>query len=287
MRLADGWTEYQIIATGGGLKLESWGNIILLRPDPQVIWPQSFDLPAYPHLSAAYLRDNAGGGRWSIKNKLPDDWTVSYKGVKFSLKAMGFKHTGLFPEQAVNWEQMSALIKQANRPKENPVRVLNLFGYTGAASVYCSLAGAAVTHVDASKGMCERAGINAKLNGVGNIRYIVDDCFKFVQKEIKRGKTYDAVLMDPPSYGRGPSGELWKLEDSLYGLVKETSKLMSDDPLFFLINSYTTGLQPTVLSNIISLCFLNAKKTEAYEVGLPTQEKNIILPCGASGLATF
>lgn len=281
MKIADKWTDYSIIATGSGYKLERWGNVCLLRPDPQVIWEGDFDMFSYPLLNAYYKRSENGGGGWKYLKPMPAEWNVSYGELKFKVKPMGFKHTGLFPEQAVNWDYMSALIKGAGKP----IKVLNLFAYTGGASVACAKAGAAVTHVDAAKGMVERAGENARLSGIDSgIRYIVDDCKKFVAREIKRGNRYDAIIMDPPSYGRGPSGELWKIEDSLYSFVKECSRVLTDNPLFVLINSYTTGLQPMVLNNILSLTMGEKKgSVDSYEVGIAT-EQGIPLPCGASGI---
>lgn len=284
MKIAQNWKDYSIIATGDGYKLERWKDVILLRPDPQVIWKSQIDLFAYPGLNAYYKRSEKGGGGWKILKPMPDEWNVSYKNLKFKIKPMGFKHTGLFPEQAVNWDTMSSLIENANRP----VKVLNLFAYTGGASVACAKAGAEVTHVDAAKGMVERAGENARLSGINSgIRYIVDDCKKFVQRELRRGNKYDAVIMDPPSYGRGPNGEMWKIESELYSFVELCAGLLSDKPLFFLINSYTTGLQPMVLKNILTLTMKNYRgKVDAYEVGVQTQEK-IALPCGAGGMFVY
>lgn len=277
------WKDYEIIATGNGYKLERWKDVYLLRPDPQVIWEAETDMDDFKGLCAKYIRSDTGGGRWEYYKKMPDEWTVEYNDLSFKVKPMGFKHTGLFPEQAVNWDIMRNLIKNANRP----VNVLNLFAYTGGATVACLKAGASVCHVDASKGMVERAGENVRLSGVdGNVRFIIDDCKKFVLREIRRGRKYDAVIMDPPSYGRGPNGEMWKLETELYPLVKLCTEVLSDNPLFFLINSYTTGLQPQVLENILNRN-LTAKyggEAEGYEVGLKTDEKGIILPCGCSGL---
>ena len=283
MRTAD-WKDYSVIATGNGYKLERWADVVLLRPDPQVIWETSVDMDGYKGLSAKYIRSETGGGRWLIKGKMPQEWTVSYKDLKFKIKPMGFKHTGLFPEQAVNWDLMADLIKKANRE----INVLNLFAYTGGATVACAKAGAKVCHVDAAKGMVERAGENVRLSGIGDgkVRYIIDDCKKFVEREIRRGRKYDAIIMDPPSYGRGPGGEMWKLENELFSLVKLCANVLSDNPLFVLINSYTTGLQPQVLKNILSITIANERggKVEAYEVGLNTQEKGVILPCGNSGI---
>ncbi|MBE7087350.1 MAG: SAM-dependent methyltransferase [Clostridiales bacterium] len=283
MRVAD-WKDYQVIATGDGYKLENWGGVVLLRPDPQVIWRSSVNMDDYKGLSAKYVRSETGGGRWLFKGKMPDEWTVKYKDLKFKIKPMGFKHTGLFPEQAVNWDLMTDLIKKADRE----ISVLNLFAYTGGATVACANAGASVCHVDASKGMVERAGENVRLTGVKDpkVRYIIDDCKKFVEREIRRGRKYDAVIMDPPSYGRGANGEVWKLETELYPLVELCTKVLSDNPLFFLINSYTTGLQPQVLKNILTKTVANGRngRVEAYEVGLKTMEEGVILPCGNSGI---
>ena len=277
------WNDYKIIATGGGEKLELWKDILLLRPDPQVIWPARSDLLKYPGLHARYIRSSSGGGSWHYYRQTPSEWTVSWRNLKFNIKPMGFKHTGLFPEQAYNWAKMIELIRAAKRP----VSVLNLFAYTGGATVACLSAGASVCHVDAAKSMVERAGENVRLSGLEDapVRFIVDDCFKFVQREIRRGRKYDCVIMDPPSYGRGPGGELWKLEDGLYGLVGLTRQLLSDRPLFYLINSYTTGLQPTVLKNILGGVLKGIEgRCEAYELTLPTEEEGIELPCGASAI---
>ncbi|MDE7082473.1 MAG: class I SAM-dependent methyltransferase [Clostridia bacterium] len=287
MRIADDWKDYKIIATSDGMKLESWKGVILLRPDPQVIWSGT-DLYSYKGLNAVYHRSEKGGGAWEKRKDFPAEWTVSYRDLTFKIKPMGFKHTGLFPEQAVNWNELKRLIcaAQSQNP-ERELKVLNLFAYTGAASVACAKAGAKVTHVDAAKGMVERAGENARLSGVeSGIRYIIDDCMKFVARELRRGNKYDGIIMDPPSYGRGPNGEMWKIERDLYGFVRSCVGLLSDKPVFFLINSYTTGLQPAVLKNILTLALKNfAGKAEAYEVGIATEE-GIPLPCGASGLFT-
>ena len=283
MRIADKWKDYSIIATGDGMKLERWNDVYLLRPDPQVIWPERLQMSAYKSLNAIYNRSESGGGGWKILKKMPQEWTVSYGDLKFLVKPMGFKHTGLFPEQAVNWDRMRELISNAGRP----VNVLNLFAYTGGATVACLAAGASVCHVDASKGMVERAGENVRLSGLKDkpVRFIIDDCKKFVQREIRRGRKYDAIIMDPPSYGRGPNGEMWKIESELYPLVELCTEVLSDNPLFFLINSYTTGLQPMVLKNILTLTVGSkfSGEVEAYEVGIKTEE-GIDLPCGASGL---
>ena len=278
MKIAQDWKDYEVIATGDGEKLERWGYVFLLRPDPQVIWHAKEDLSKYKKLDAHYNRSSTGGGAWNYINKVPDEWNIAWRDIKFSIKPMGFKHTGLFPEQAVNWNDIMNAIKNAQRP----IKVLNLFAYTGAASVVCSVAGASVTHVDASKGMVERAKENAMLNGITNIRYIVDDCKKFIEREIRRGNKYDAIIMDPPSYGRGTNGEMWKLEDNLFDFVELTKKVLSDSPLFVLISSYTTGLQASVLSNILTLVF-GQGNIDADEIGLPTKE-GIVLPCGSRGL---
>jgi len=287
MKIADDWKDYKIIATSDGMKLENWKGVILLRPDPQVIWSGK-DLYSYDGINAVYHRSEKGGGAWEKRKDFPAEWTVSYRDLTFKIKPMGFKHTGLFPEQAVNWNELKRLIcaTQSQNPQRE-VKVLNLFAYTGAASVACAKAGAKVTHVDAAKGMVERAGENARLSGVDSgIRYIVDDCMKFVAREIRRGNKYDGIIMDPPSYGRGPNGEMWKIERDLFGFVKSCVNLLSDNPVFFLINSYTTGLQPAVLKNILTLALSGFKgTTDAYEVGIATEE-GVPLPCGASGLFT-
>lgn len=270
-----------MIATGDGYKLERWKEVYLLRPDPQVIWKSERDLFAYPKLNAVYRRSEKGGGSWEYRKPMPSEWNITYRNLTFKVKPMGFKHTGLFPEQAVNWDRMSELIRNANRP----IKVLNLFAYTGGATVACAAAGAEVVHVDAAKGMVERASENARLSGItSGIRYIVDDCMKFVRREIRRGNKYDAIIMDPPSYGRGPNGEMWKIEDGLFSFAQLCAEVLSENPLFYLINSYTTGLQPAVLNNILSLCLKGRTgKIESYEVGLPTGE-GICLPCGAGGM---
>ena len=283
MKSAD-WKNYSVIATGDGYKLEKWGKVVLLRPDPQVIWKSSIDMNGYKGLSGKYIRSESGGGRWLIKGKMPDEWTIDYKDLTFKIKPMGFKHTGLFPEQAVNWDIMRSLIEKAGRE----ITVLNLFAYTGGATVACAKSGAKVTHVDSAKGMVERAGENVRLSKVedGKVRYIIDDCKKFVEREIRRGKKYDAVIMDPPSYGRGPNGEMWKLEAEIYPLVELCEQVLSDNPLFFLINSYTTGLQPQVMKNILQKTVAKGRQgyVTAYEVGLNTQEEGVILPCGNSAM---
>lgn len=282
MEVAKDWKDYEIISTGGGNKLERWKDVILLRPDPQVIWPSKIKMEEYKGLNARYIRSQSGGGKWEILKKYPESWIIEYKKLKFLIKPMGFKHTGLFPEQAVNWEKMGELIRNSDRE----INVLNLFAYTGGATVACLEAGARVCHVDAAKGMVERAKENCELSKVptDKVRFIIDDCLKFVQREIRRGHKYDGIIMDPPSFGRGPNGEMWKIEEELFNLVKTCVEVLSDNPLFFLINSYTTGLQPQVIKNILTLCLGDlGGKIEAYEVGLPTND-GIVLPCGCSGL---
>ena len=283
MKIANNWKDYEIIATNNGEKLERWGEVYLLRPDPQVIWRTENILEKFPKLNAHYIRENTGGGKWEILKKHPESWVISYNNLKFKIKPMGFKHTGLFPEQAVNWDRMIELVKNAKRP----INALNLFAYTGGATVALASAGASVTHIDASKGMVERAKENLSLSGLSDkpVRFIVDDCFKFVQREIRRGKKYDIIILDPPSYGRGPNGEMWKLENNLFEFLKECKKILSDNPLFVLLNSYTTGLQASVLKNLLQLAF-ETKNIEADEIGIPTKE-DIVLPCGASAFAFF
>ena len=281
MFIADGWKDYEVIDTGGGEKLERWGRIILRRPDPQTIWPVR-DERSWTNPDGFYHRSEKGGGSWTFSRRLPEKWTIGYKGLSFYVRPTGFKHTGLFPEQAVNWDWMSGLIREANRP----IRVLNLFGYTGGATLACAMAGAHVTHVDAAKGMVQWAGENRVLSGVNekNVRWIVDDALKFVLREQRRSSAYEGILMDPPSYGRGPGGEVWKLENELFSLVDECQKLLSDKPLFMLINSYTTGLQPAVLSNILEMTAAKNRRGEvsSAEVVLPVTRGGV-LPCGASG----
>ena len=279
MKIATGWKNFEVISTGDGEKTEKWADVLLTRPDPQVIWK---NIAAQKlKVNARYSRSSSGGGHWEQFLPYPDEWTVEWKNLKFLVKPMGFKHTGLFPEQAVNWERMQQLIKNASRE----IKVLNLFAYTGGASVACAAVGAKVTHVDASKGMVERAKQNAELNGIHTIRFIIDDCKKFIEREIRRGNRYDAIIMDPPSYGRGPSGEMWKIEDNLYDFVKLTKSVLSDKPLFVLINSYTTGLQAGVIKNVLSLVF-GSENVDADEIGLPTKE-GIVLPCGNSGFKVW
>ncbi len=288
MRTAENWKDYELLDATDGERLERWGDKILIRPDPPILWSTGRRHPLWQKAHACYHRSTTGGGHWETYRALPDVWEIGYGGegnafdLRFRLKPMGFKHTGLFPEQAVNWDAMAAMIRRAERP----VRVLNLFGYTGGATLACVAAGAHVTHVDASKGMVAWGKENAVSSKLSDrpMRWLVDDCGKFVQREQRRGNTYDAILMDPPSYGRGPGGEVWKLEEQIYGLVSECVKLLSDDPLFFLINSYTTGLSPSVmqylLGSLVSPRF--GGHTSADEIGLPVTQSGLVLPCGAS-----
>ena len=280
---ANHWHDYELLDTSDGERLERWGKYILVRPDPQVIWKNQKNHPKWKNPDATYRRSSAGGGAWK-ENKLPEEWNIGYDdlGLNFIIRPMGFKHTGLFPEQAVNWDWFSGLIKNAGRE----IKVLNLFGYTGGATVAAAKAGAAVCHVDAAKGMVAQAKENARLSGLAEapIRYIVDDCKKFVEREIRRGNRYDGIIMDPPSYGRGPNGEVWKLEESIDELVALTAKVLTDKPLFFLINSYTTGLSPSATGYLLHLHV--AKKyggtVTADEIGLPVTQTGAVLPCGSS-----
>lgn len=284
MRIAPDWKQYKVIATGDGEKLEKWGDITLLRPDPQVIWHAKTPLASFKGVDAVYERSRTGGGMWKYNRNVPSEFTISWRDLTFSLKLMGFKHTGLFPEQAVNWDRMMKLISGAGRE----ISVLNLFGYTGAASVACLKAGAKVCHVDSAKAMVERAGENVRLSGLDNsgMRYIIDDCFKFCQREIRRGKKYDAIILDPPSFGRGPNGEKWKIEEGISELCELVAKLLSDNPLFVCLNSYTTGLQPTVMANILKLTLPKNAIIDADEIGLATDE-GLVLPQGCTAFATF
>ena len=284
MRIAPDWKDYAVIATGDGEKLERWGDFVLLRPDPQVIWRAKKPLRSFDGIDAVYERSSSGGGRWVFNSPVPEDFVIGWRELRFKLKLMGFKHTGLFPEQAVNWDRMSELIRGAGRE----ISVLNLFGYTGAASVICLGAGASVCHVDGAKAMVERAGENVRLNGLDSsrMRYIVDDCFKFVQRELRRGRRYDAVILDPPSFGRGPGGEKWKIEEGISGLMDLVARLLGPRPLFVCLNSYTTGLQPGVMSNILRLALGKRARIDADEIGLPTEE-GLVLPAGCTAFATF
>lgn len=282
MWLADQWKDYEVIDCTDGEKLERWGKYTLLRPDPQVIWQTKKEDRRWRKLNAHYHRSKKGGGEWEFFD-LPEQWDIHYKKLTFRLKPFSFKHTGLFPEQAVNWDWFSEKIRKAGRP----VKVLNLFAYTGGATLAAAEAGASVTHVDASKGMVSWAKENAVVSGLGDkpIRWLVDDCVKFVEREIRRGNHYDGIIMDPPSYGRGPKGEIWKIEEKIYPLVQLCEQLLTDDPLFFLINSYTTGLQPAVLAYMLGSVIekKHGGKVQAEEIGLPVSSNGLVLPCGASG----
>ena len=281
MWFSNQWKDYELLDTSDGERLERWGNLILIRPDPQIIWKNAAVHPAWKRADGIYRRSKTGGGGW-VKNHLPESWNIRYGDLTFVLRPMGFKHTGLFPEQAANWDWFSGLIRRAGRS----VRVLNLFAYTGGATVAAAAAGASVVHVDAAKGMVAQAKENAALSGLSDapIRYIVDDCKKFVERELRRGNVYDGIIMDPPSYGRGPGGEVWKLEDSVDELITLASRLLSDQPLFFLVNSYTTGLSPLTMSYLLELKV--RKKyggvVESGELGLPVTATGAFLPCGAS-----
>ena len=289
MWLADKWKDYEVIDCSQGEKLERWGKYLLVRPDPQVIWDTPKREKGWKRMNGHYHRSSKGGGEWEFFD-LPQEWTIHYnlpinKELTFHLKPFSFKHTGLFPEQAANWNWFSTLIADAVKAGR-PVKVLNLFAYTGGATIAAAAAGASVTHVDASKGMVTWAKENAVSSGLGDapIRWLVDDCVKFVEREIRRGNHYDAIIMDPPSYGRGPKGEIWKIEESVYPLVQLCSQILTDDPLFFLINSYTTGLQPAVLSYMMHTVLGKYNGTiTAEEIGLPVSSNGLVLPCGASG----
>ena len=283
MWIADGWKDYEVIDCSDGEKLERWGKYILLRPDPQVLWSTPKKNPNWNKLNGHYHRSNKGGGEWEFFN-LPKQWTINYRDLTFNLKPFSFKHTGLFPEQAANWDWFSKIIKESGR---KDVKVLNLFAYTGGATCAVAKAGAAVTHVDASKGMVTWAKENAVSSGLADapIRWIVDDCVKFVEREIRRGNKYDAIIMDPPSYGRGPKGEIWEIEEKIHPFIQLCSKLLSDTPLFFLVNSYTTGLAPAVLTYMIST-EVKARyggHVVSDEIGLPVSDTGLVLPCGAAG----
>jgi 23S rRNA (cytosine1962-C5)-methyltransferase len=283
MRYSQSFLDYKIIDTSNGEKLEKWGKYILVRPDPQVIWETPRNNIAWKNPDGRYIRSSTGGGQWE-NNHLPEVWSVSYKNYKFNLKPMGFKHTGLFPEQAVNWDWMSEKIKKSERK----ISVLNLFAYTGGATVACAAAGAEVVHVDSSKGMVNWAKENLAVSGLSEmpVRFIVDDCIKFVQREIRRGKKYDAIIMDPPSYGRGPSGEIWKIEEQIYDLLRICADVLSDAPLFFMLNSYTTGLSPSVMAYLLGVTVGNRYKglISADEIGLMVEQTGLVLPCGATAI---
>lgn len=282
MNIATNWKDYEILDMANGEKLERWGNYILVRPDPQIIWKQQSFPQKWKNANATYKRSKTGGGAWNYKSKLPDSWQIKYKNLCFNIKPMGFKHTGLFPEQAVNWDWMMDKIKNSKRP----IKVLNLFAYTGGATVACLSAGASVCHVDSSKGMVSWAKENVISSGLEKkpVRYIIDDVIKFVQREIRRKNRYDAIIMDPPSYGRGTSGEVWQFEENISELIELCTKVLSNKPLFFLINSYTTGISPEVLSNILRINLKKYKgKITSGEIGLPMSNSDLILPCGIYG----
>jgi 23S rRNA (cytosine1962-C5)-methyltransferase len=280
MLIAKEWEDYKILDASNGEKLESWKNIVLLRPDPQIIWNNGNLLNKYNNINAHYIRSNKGGGHWENFKKTPERWIVNYKNLRFNVKQMGFKHTGLFPEQAVNWDFMIDKIKRSNRP----IKVLNLFAYTGGATVACLSAGASVVHVDSSRGMVDWAKENVISSGLqdANVRYLVDDVVKFVKREIRRGNKYDAIVMDPPSYGRGANGEVWDIEKDLFGLVELCMEILSDKPLFFIINSYTTGLSKEVFTNILRITVGHKYEGKIYseEIGLPIKDSELVLPCG-------
>ena len=282
MWVSDEWKDYEVLDASGGEKLERWGKYILVRPDPQVIWSTPREHPAWKRYDARYARSASGGGHWS-EHHLPEHWQVRYKALTFNVKPMNFKHTGIFPEQAANWDYIDARIRGAGRP----VQVLNLFAYTGGATLAAAAAGAAVCHVDAAKGMVAWAKENARASGLeaAPIRWIVDDCAKFVEREIRRGRRYDAIIMDPPSYGRGPSGEIWKLEQNLYPFLELVAGVLSDEPLFVIINSYTTGLAPSVLGYLLHSVIgkRNGGSCACEELGLPVTQSGLTLPCGCAG----
>ena len=281
MDVARDWKDYEILDMANGEKLERWKNIVLVRPDPQIIWKNKSFPNKWEDVNARYIRSSTGGGNWDFNKKVPANWQIKYKDLTFNIKPMGFKHTGLFPEQAVNWDWMIDKIKYAGRE----IKVLNLFAYTGGATVACSYAGASVCHVDSSKGMVTWAKENIASSGLEKnpVRYIIDDVVKFVNREIRRENKYDAIIMDPPSYGRGTNGEVWKFEENIADLVELCTRVLSDKPLFFLINSYTTGISSTVLENILKLNIKAKGKLSSGELGLPMSDSNLILPCGIYG----
>lgn len=286
MRYTKDWKDYELLDCSEGERLERWGKVILIRPDPQIIWSTPKDHPMWKHADARYVRSSQGGGHWEYRRELPEFWKINYKDLTFKISPTGFKHTGLFPEQAVNWEMMREKIKAA-KAEGREVRVLNLFAYTGGATVAAASAGASVCHVDAAKGMVHWARENAELSSLNEkpIRWIVDDCKKFVEREIRRGSKYDAVILDPPSYGRGPGGEVWKLEEHVYELVSLVSEVLTDDPLFVLLNSYTTGLSASTMAYVLGSAMKKfGGKVEAEEIGLPVTQSGMALPCGSSAI---
>lgn len=283
MRYTKDWQDYELLDCSEGERLERWGNVVLIRPDPQVIWNTPKEHPLWHRADARYIRSKEGGGHWECRKKLPENWNIGYRDLKFKISPTGFKHTGLFPEQAVNWDMMREKIAGAGRG----IKVLNLFAYTGGATLAAASAGASVCHVDAAKGMVHWARENAELSSLAEkpVRWIVDDCAKFVEREIRRGNTYDAIIMDPPSYGRGPGGEVWKLEDQIYDLVKLCTGVLSDDPLFFLLNSYTTGLSASAMAYVLGVNMQKfGGKVSAEEIGLPVTASGMVLPCGSSAI---
>ena len=284
MRVSSNWLDYELIDTSSGERLERWGDIILIRPDPQIIWNTERKNPLWRKAHAKYHRSNSGGGQWQVFKKIPDSWSLKYRDLVFNVKPMGFKHTGIFPEQAVNWDLASEIIKASDRQ----LNVLNLFGYTGCATLACLNAGAKVCHVDASKGMVQWAKENAQSSGLSDkpVRWLVDDCMKFVAREQRRGNKYDGIIMDPPSYGRGPGGEVWKLEEQLYSFLELCSTILSDDARFFILNSYTTGLPPSVMEYMLSTILVKkfGGSVSSSEIGLPVTDTNLILPCGNTAI---
>ena len=284
MRSSEYWKDYELIDASSGERLERWGDIILIRPDPQVIWNTEKKDPLWRDAHARYFRSSTGGGKWQVYKKIPDSWSVRYRELSFNVKPMGFKHTGIFPEQAVNWDLASEIIKKSDRP----LNVLNLFGYTGCATIACLKAGASVCHVDASKGMVAWAKENASSSSVADkpVRWIVDDCSKFVAREIRRGRRYDGVILDPPSYGRGPSGEIWKLEEQLYSFIELCADVLSDDPSFVILNSYTTGLSPSVMEYILGTVIKSrfGGSVSSDEIGLRCTDSGLYVPCGSTAI---
>ncbi len=284
MRLSEHWKDYELIDTSDGERLERWGDIILIRPDPQIIWSTGRKNPLWRNAHARYYRSNKGGGHWETYRKVPDRWTIRYNQLVFNIKPMGFKHTGVFPEQAVNWDFAAEKIRNENRP----LKVLNLFGYTGCATLSCMKAGAMVCHVDASKGMVQWARENAQSSSIADlpVRWLVDDCVKFVQREIRRGNRYDGIIMDPPSYGRGPGGEVWKLEEQLFPLVDLCRQVLSDNPVFFILNSYTTGLSPAVMEYLLGVQLQQSfgGSVSSDEIGLRVTDTGLVLPCGSTAI---
>ncbi|MGN0670849.1 MAG: class I SAM-dependent methyltransferase [Oscillospiraceae bacterium] len=287
MRLSDKWKDYELLDCSDGERLERWGDVILIRPDPQIIWKDSQTAPEWDTAHARYIRSDKGGGAWDYRRKLPESWQIKYRDLTFLVKPTGFKHTGLFPEQAVNWDYCTELIKGANRP----INVLNLFAYTGGATLACAAAGASVCHCDAVKGMVDWARTNAKLSNLADkpIRWIVDDANKFIKREIRRGTRYDGIILDPPSYGRGTNGEMWKLEDSIFGLMQDITELLSDKPLFLLLNSYTTGLSASVMSYLLQMTVGKRFDIDiiSEEIGIPVKQTGMPLPCGSTAVVTF